>query len=172
MVSVKNTVLLAMAASVRASPLAATSSTSTAAVPTVTYVPDEADLWAPPALPEGAIDISNNRTWVNQIKKEHGLDTADDRVTSSDEVILMSGACSQGTCPDYNKAFDMMYTWSQQTTPSPGGAPPNTIVWQDFQIRVNDCGNQSVSTLVSLGGCGIIVERSIHRPVYEIACNW
>lgn len=154
MVSIKNTVLLAMAASVQGSPLAATSSTSTAAVPTVTYIPDEADLWTPPALPEGAIDISNNRTWVNEIKKQHGLDTADDRVSTPDEVTIMSGPCNQGTCPDYDKAFDMMYTWSQQESPSPGNAPPTVIVWQDFQIRVNDCGKCYIHrTGGTSGGC-------------------
>ncbi|RSM15188.1 hypothetical protein CDV31_005122 [Fusarium ambrosium] len=154
MVSVKNTLLLAMAASVQASPLASssTTSTSTAAVPTVTYIPPETDLFTPPAFPEGAIDISNNRTLVNEIKKEYGLETADEKITTPGEVTIMSGSCNQGSCPDYDKAFDMMYTWSQQSTPSPGGAPPNVLVWNDFNIRVNDCGKCYIKRVGSTGG--------------------
>ncbi|KAJ4323568.1 hypothetical protein N0V84_004309 [Fusarium piperis] len=152
MVSIKNTLLLAMAASIKASPLAASSSSSTST--TATYIPKESDFWTPPAVPEGAIDISNNRTLVNEIKKEYGLDTAEEKISTPGEVTIMSGACSQGTCPDYDKAFDMMYTWTQQETPSPGGAPPNVLVWNDFDIRVNDCGKCYKKRVGSThGGC-------------------
>ncbi len=95
-----------------------------------------------PTFPEGAIDISNNRTLVNQLKREHGLPIYDEEVIvpTDDQLSARGGACNQGKCPDYNKGFDMMYTWTMINQPGSGGAPPAPLVWNDFDIRVNDCG--------------------------------
>ncbi|KAK3177341.1 hypothetical protein K4F52_009860 [Lecanicillium sp. MT-2017a] len=100
--------------------------------------------WSPP---KDAVDITGNTALINKLKKEHGMEvTPDDDVVDAptsanpaNEISAMGGACDQGKCPDYFKPFDMMYTWTQIEQPGGGGAPPTTIVWNDFVVRVNDC---------------------------------
>ncbi|KAM0437913.1 hypothetical protein ACHAPT_002278 [Fusarium lateritium] len=136
---IKKTLLLAMAASIQASPLAASSSTSSIAPPEETTIP--VGDWTPPAFPEGAVDISNNTALINELKQKAGIEIPPEETSANTgDVTLMSGPCNQGTCPDFDKGFDMMYTWSMQSQPGVGGAPPTTLVWNDFVIRVNDCG--------------------------------
>ncbi|KAK2598142.1 hypothetical protein QQS21_005693 [Conoideocrella luteorostrata] len=137
MVSFKKTLLLAMASSAQSSPV---SDKTTVAV---------AQGFTPHAVPAGAIDISNNIALIDEMKKKHGLEPAKDG-----QMTVMGGACNQGTCPDFDKAFDMMYTWTQITTPGEGGAPPTTLVWNDFVVRVNDCGKCYSHRVGSThGGC-------------------
>ncbi|KAM3486754.1 hypothetical protein MY8738_000248 [Beauveria namnaoensis] len=58
-------------------------------------------------------------------------------------VGILSGPCSQGSCPDYNARFDLVYTFTAvPVPPSPDcpGCPPLTIFSSNSDIRVNDCG--------------------------------
>lgn len=156
----KKTLLLAMAASVHASPLALGSSASEGPAPEKTTIAVPAEnipkRWTPPDIPEGAIDISNNTALINELKREHGLEVYDEETSSNPakegDVVVMSGPCDQGTCPDYDKGFDMLYTWTMITSPGSGGAPPTTLVWNDFDIRVNDCGQCYRKRVGSTGG--------------------
>ncbi len=59
------------------------------------------------------------------------------------EVSILSGPCSQGTCPDYKAPFDLVYTFTAvPVPPDPNcpGCPPLTIFSSNSDIRVNDCG--------------------------------
>ncbi|KAF1738358.1 hypothetical protein CRV24_000283 [Beauveria bassiana] len=59
------------------------------------------------------------------------------------DVGILSGPCSQGSCPDYNARFDLVYTFTAvPVPPSPDcpGCPPLTIFSSNSDIRVNDCG--------------------------------
>ncbi|KAM3450068.1 hypothetical protein MY3296_006376 [Beauveria thailandica] len=61
----------------------------------------------------------------------------------SGDVGILSGPCSQGSCPDYNAAFDLVYTFTAvPVPPSPDcpGCPPLTVFSSNSDIRVNDCG--------------------------------
>ncbi|TQV92762.1 hypothetical protein V2A60_009225 [Cordyceps javanica] len=59
------------------------------------------------------------------------------------DLSILSGPCSQGDCPDYNAAFDLVYTFTAvPLPPDPNcpGCPPLTIFSSNSDIRVNDCG--------------------------------
>ena len=58
------------------------------------------------------------------------------------DVSILSGPCSQGTCPDYKAAFDLVYTFTAVPEPPDAncpGCPPLTIFSSNSDIRVNDC---------------------------------
>ncbi|KAJ8496223.1 hypothetical protein ONZ45_g12539 [Pleurotus djamor] len=124
-----------MVASVTAAPAA---DESTVPIPEIIAV---AGL-TPPLIPSGAVNINNDTTMLKRMKDEFGWDLSSDETIApitNTSFQVQSGACDQGTCPDFNEPFDMVFTWFMQTTPSPGGAPPITISTTDFAIRVNDC---------------------------------
>lgn len=132
MISIQKAFLLAMIGSVQASPLASTASSSEDSAATQD--------WTPPVIPEGAIDISNNTALVNELRIQYGLEVAEEASSNAGGITIMSGACDQGTCPDYDRAFDTVFTWIAIPQPGVGGAPPTTLFWMDNDMRVNDCG--------------------------------
>ncbi|KAJ2978229.1 hypothetical protein NQ176_g3935 [Zarea fungicola] len=70
------------------------------------------------------------------------------------DIDIRSGPCSQGTCPDYDAAFDLMYSFvAVPQPPACPGCPPTTIFSSDSYIRVNDCNNCQMHKVgSSLGG--------------------
>jgi len=134
MISVQRIFLLALIGSVQASPLASATSSS--------EDPTPVDDFAPPVFPEGSIDISNNTDLINELRVQYGLEVAEEAPSTpatSGGITIMSGACDQGTCPDYDKAFDTVFTWIAIPQPGEGGAPPTTLFWMDQDMRINDC---------------------------------
>lgn len=110
-----------------------------------------AAVWTPP---EGAINISGNWTLINKLKRQHGLKVTTDTLSSNPGgMTTFSGPCNQGDCPDWNAGFDGIYTWTQITQPGPPGGPPITIVWNDYDIRVNDCGQCFRNRVGYKSGC-------------------
>ncbi|OAA66030.1 hypothetical protein ISF_03868 [Cordyceps fumosorosea ARSEF 2679] len=68
--------------------------------------------------------------------------TSPNPAAAKNEVSILSGPCSQGTCPDYNAGFDLVYTFTavpEPPDPSCPGCPPLTIFSSNSDIRVNDC---------------------------------
>jgi hypothetical protein len=59
--------------------------------------------------------------------------------STDDTVTIMSGPCSQGDCPDYKAAFDLVYTFTAVPVNGNPGDPPLTIFESQSAIRVNDC---------------------------------
>ncbi|KAG4253067.1 hypothetical protein FPRO03_07028 [Fusarium proliferatum] len=87
----------------------------------------------------------------------------------ADSMVILAGPCDQGTCPDYNAAFDLVYTFAAvPVPPSNPGDPPLTIFSSNSDIRVNDCNNcQRTKVGSSLGGTvagGCLDFTSCGRP--------
>jgi hypothetical protein len=123
--------LVAMAACIKATPVATAPDATTTA-------------WTALAIPEGAIDMDgidmdafkNPANWKQgSVPEEKIVDISSN--PAKDVLTKRGGACDQGTCPDYNAAFDLVYTF---TAVPVGGDPPLTIFDSNSDIRVNDCG--------------------------------
>ncbi|KAJ8508121.1 hypothetical protein ONZ45_g9592 [Pleurotus djamor] len=118
----------------------------------------------PPTIPSNAININNNTAMLKKMKDSFGWDLSqDETITPNTSFQIQSGPCDQGNCPDFDKPFDMVFTWFMQTTPSPGGAPPITISTTEFAIRVNDC-NQCLRHKVGSISSGCYDFTACGRP--------
>ncbi|KAF5621345.1 uncharacterized protein FTJAE_11374 [Fusarium tjaetaba] len=116
----------------------------------------------------------------------------------ADSMVILAGPCEQGTCPDYNAAFDLVYTFindcnnCQRTKvgSSLGGTvaggcldftscgraqticvdPGKTRAHRIWKDKnVKTCYNLRVE---DLGSCGFVKSRIVLHPTGETACNW
>ncbi|KAM3489679.1 hypothetical protein MY3957_007022 [Beauveria namnaoensis] len=86
-------------------------------------------------------DISNETAVTERVSPNPASASA--AAAKGGDVGILSGPCSQGSCPDYNARFDLVYTFTAvPVPPSPDcpGCPPLTIFSSNSDIRVNDCG--------------------------------
>ncbi|KAI9159119.1 hypothetical protein HJFPF1_07127 [Paramyrothecium foliicola] len=138
-------IIVAMAACIKASPVASAPPAATTAWTALTYPETSLDL-------QGAeLNAIKNPANYNQTSPTEIA--ARDTSPAENTILRRGGACDQGTCPDYNAAFDLVYTFSAVDVPGPPGSPPLTIFSSNSDIRVNDC-NQCLRQKVgsSLGG--------------------
>ncbi|KAH7304682.1 hypothetical protein B0I35DRAFT_454549 [Stachybotrys elegans] len=145
--------LVAMAACIKASP--AVSSVPSALEPATTD-------WKPLPFPTDDINWDNidmdsfndpanwnNEKYIDLF--ENALSAVNTSSNPAKDVIgTMSGPCEQGCFPDYNKAFDALWTWQEHPVP---GDPPLTVFWTETFLRIGDCGECFMHKLgSSLGG--------------------
>lgn len=126
-------ILVAMAAGIRATPVAT--------------APDAATTdWTALDIPEDSIDMNgidmdafkNPANWNNGSLPEEIIEDTSSN-PEKDVVSVLSGPCQQGTCPDYKAAFDLVYTFTAVPVNGQPGDPPLTIFESRSDIRVNDC---------------------------------
>ncbi|RTE84126.1 hypothetical protein BHE90_001334 [Fusarium euwallaceae] len=119
----------------------------TKASPVVT-APDAATTdWTALAIPDDSPDLDgidmdafkNPANWKNDSSPDEIIEDASSN-PAEDVVKLMAGPCEQGTCPDYNAGFDLVYTFTAVPVNGAPGDPPLTIFSSNSDIRVNDCG--------------------------------
>lgn len=142
MVACIELLLVALAASVRATPVAS------APAPASTQ-------WTGLEIAHGSINwdgidakaYADHANWKQDSSNETAVaervSPAPGPASSESDVSILSGPCSQGTCPDYNAPFDLVYTFTavpEPPDPSCPGCPPLTIFSSNSDIRVNDCG--------------------------------
>ncbi|KAI9172656.1 hypothetical protein HJFPF1_02165 [Paramyrothecium foliicola] len=159
--------LMAMAACVKATPVAT--------------APDaETTDWTALPIPKDFVDFegidldafNNPANW--KPSSSEGLEVIEDFTLNptQDVISLMSGACSQGNCPDYNAAFDLVFTFVAVPVMGDPDSPPLTLFEGSSDIRANDCkkcsrkkvgsslGNSVVGGCYDFTGCGR--KRSIY----------
>jgi hypothetical protein len=153
--------LVAMAASIKASPVAAdidTAPVASALGPTTTD-------WAPLPIQSDAINwdgidmdaFNDPANWRNDTSLEAIVEGSTPN-PAKDDMGVFGGPCDQGVCPDYNAAFDAVYTFTAVPLPGQPGSPPLTIFSSDTYVRINDCGECQNHKLGSnlnqmTGGC-------------------
>ncbi|TPX08148.1 uncharacterized protein E0L32_010215 [Thyridium curvatum] len=125
MIAIKFLALVALGASVTATPVAS--------------APDAATTdWTALPIPDDWIDWTGVDKAAMKNPANWNSSASSDKVEAAPgkELIVQSGPCSQGTCPDFHAAFDLVYTFTAVPVP---GDPPLTIFSSDSDIRVNDC---------------------------------
>ncbi|KAH7304085.1 hypothetical protein B0I35DRAFT_484754 [Stachybotrys elegans] len=147
--------LVAMAACIRASPVV---SSPVASSPVASALEPTTTNWTPgPFPPEGInwdhIDMDAFKDPANwKETKIEAPEASSLQNTSSnpakDVIGIMSGPCDQGCFPDFDKAFDALWT----LTVADGSH------WADTLLRIGDCGQCHTHTIGSgyggmSGGC-------------------
>ncbi|KAF4978102.1 hypothetical protein F66182_17372, partial [Fusarium sp. NRRL 66182] len=148
MATLKQVLIVAAAAvvSVLASPLSADATATTfigAPKPAVTEISKplrgkelEDYLAGWPYIPEGSVDITNT-TLATELTEAFQNSTA---------LTKRSGPCNQGTCPDFNAAFDFFARQYAQ------GVNGSSIIWWTYWGRWNDC-NECGDIPTNADGC-------------------
>lgn len=134
--------VMALAAGVRATPVADAAAPESTQWTALDIVPDSVnwdgiDMAAYSDPSNWKLDIGNETAVAEGISESSAGEQGGDL-----DIVARGSACSQGDCPDFNASFDLVYTFTAVPEPpdsSCPGCPPLTIFSSNSAIRVNDC---------------------------------